>query len=222
MKKGYLTNKYDEKSHPYTDYSRKLCEYLCKVYELKKGMTMLEPGCGRCEHLKHFQDLGLEVFGSDISNEVLEYATNIDIKISDLEKNGLPYQDNSMDIIYSKSFIEHLSDPGLYLKEANRVLKPGGLLLTLVPDWEANYKIYFDDYTHKTPFTKISLRDAYNIHGFTSTEVIKFRQLPLVWKYPILNYLCYLISPFIPNRSSVKFLRWSKELMLIGSGYKVK
>lgn len=222
MKKGYLTNKYDVKSHPYTDYSRKLCEYLFEEYNFKKGMTMLEPGCGRCEHLKHFRDLGINVKGADISDEALSYVDDIDIKICDLEANGLPYDNDSFDIIYSKSFIEHLSKPEIFLNEAYRVLKKGGLLLTLVPDWEANYKIYFDDFTHKTPFTKISLKDAYNIHGFEKTNVIKFRQLPIVWKYPVLNIFCSVISALVPNRSSIKFLRWSKELMLIGSGYKIK
>jgi hypothetical protein len=38
----------------------------------------------------------------------------------------------------------------------------------------------------------------------------------LVWKYPFINIFCALISPFIPVRTHNKFLRWSRELMLIG------
>ena len=36
MKKGYLT-KYDVKNHPYTDYSRKLCDRYLKNMILKKA-----------------------------------------------------------------------------------------------------------------------------------------------------------------------------------------
>ena len=60
----------------------------------------------------------------------------------------------------------------------------------------------------------------YNKFGFEETEVYKFRQLPMVWRYPILNYVCAIISPFIPIRTEIKLLKWSKLLMLIGSGRK--
>ena len=110
--------------------------------------------------------------------------------------------------------------PEKYLDEAYRVLKPNGRFLTLVPDWESNYKIYFDDYTHRSPFTMQALNDAYRMHGFSNVKVFKFRQLPIVWKYPLLNYFCAAISPMIPVRTKIKFLRWSRELMLVGIGQK--
>ena len=120
---------------------------------------MLEPGCGRGEFLS-FQKLGLDVVGVDISPETKNFGHDFEVSICDVETEKLPFKDDTFDVIYSKSFIEHLYYPERYLKEAYRVLKPGGLLLTLVPDWESNYKIYFDDFTHRTPFTTISLRDA--------------------------------------------------------------
>ena len=220
MKKGYITNKYDVSSYPYTDYSKLLCQYLFSNYNMSKGQILLEPGCGRCDHLHHFRELGLNVLGMDLSNESLDFAEDIDVKICNLESEQMPYEDNSIDIIYSKSFIEHLDCPDNFLKESHRVLKPGGILLTLVPDWESNYRTYYDDYTHKTPFTIVSIRDLYKIHGLDDINVIKFRQLPIVWKFPILNYFCAFISPFVPARTKNKFLRWSRELMLISSGRK--
>ena len=75
--------------------------------------------------------------------------------------------------------------------------------------------------THRTPFTKVSLEDAYEIYGFKEVNIFKFRQLPIVWKYPLLNYFCALITPFIPVRTKKKFLRWSRELMLVGIGKKI-
>jgi len=221
MAQNYLSVVYDEKSHPYTEYPQKLCAYLFQSFEFKQGMKMLEPGCGRGEFLKHFKELGLDVVGIDISPEAVEYENGLDVKLCDVESEKLPFIDDSFDVIYSKSFIEHLYYPEKFLEEAYRVLKPGGILLTLAPDWESNYKIYFDDFTHRTPFTKISLIDAYKMYGFKDVEVFKFRQLPVVWKFPILNYFCALISPFIPVRTTNKFLRWSRELMLIGVGKKI-
>ena len=220
MPKNYLSVAYDEKSHPYTDYPKKLCAYLFQSFELKEGMKMLEPGCGRGEFLKNFKELGLDVHGVDISTEAQEYAENFPVEVCDIESEKLPFEDDTFDVIYSKSFIEHLYYPERYLEEAFRVLKPGGILITLVPDWESNYKIYFDDFTHRTPFTNIALEDAYKMYGFSEVNVFKFRQLPIVWKYPKLNYFCSAISPFIPVRAKNKFFRWSRELMLVGAGVK--
>ena len=96
------------------------------------------------------------------------------------------------------------------------------MLVTLAPDWEANYRIYFDDHTHRTPFSTVTLEDIYRIFGFEEVEVMKFRQLPVVWKYPALNIVCAVIAPFVPVRTKTKFLRWSRELMIRGCGRKPK
>ena len=221
MAKNYLSVVYDEKSHPYSDYPKKLCAYLFQSFGFKEGMKMLEPGCGRGEFLKNFKDLGLDVVGVDASPEAIAFGDGLDIKLCDIENEKLPFDDNTFDVIYSKSFIEHLYYPEKYLEEAYRVLKPNGMLLTLVPDWESNYITYFDDFTHRTPFTKMALTDAYKMYGFKEVRVFKFRQLPIVWKYPIMNYFCAFISPFIPVRTQKKFFRWSRELMLVGIGKKM-
>ena len=220
MAKNYLSVVYDKESRPYGDYPEQLCSYLFQSFDFKKGMKMLEPGCGRGEFLNNFKNLGLDVVGVDISPEAIEFENGFEVKLCDIEKEKLPFDDNSIDIIYSKSFIEHLHYPERYLEEAYRVLKPNGIFLTLTPDWQSNYKIFFDDFTHRTPFTSMALTDAYKMYGFREINVYKFRQLPIVWKYPILNYFCAFVSPFVPVRTQNKFFRWSRELMLIGVGKK--
>jgi len=218
----YLKVIYDEGSHPYTEYPAKLCSYLFQAFGMKPGMKFLETGCGRGEFLQHFHKLGLDCHGIDRSPEAAGFlaGAGILVGVCDVEKDRLPFADNTFDIIYNKSFLEHLRNPDVFLKEARRILKPGGLLLCLVPDWEANFKIYFDDFTHRTPFTDVSLRDIFKICDFERISVCKFRQLPVVWRYPMLNYFCAAISPFVPVRAKNKFLRWSRELMLVGSAFK--
>jgi len=216
----YLNIIYDENARPYTKYPEKLISYLFNAFQMKEGMTLLEPGCGRGEHLRLFKELGLEVHGVDLSPQAPLLASDLNISVSDLESASLPFPDNHFDVIYSKSFLEHVRDPSEFLKEAYRVLKPGGLILSMVPDWESQYKKFYDDYTHVSPFTIISLKNIQLVIGFENVKVYKFRQLPLVWKYPRLNNLCALISPFIPVRTTIPFLRWSRELMLVGAGQK--
>lgn len=69
--------------------------------------------------------------------------------------NGLPAAENSLEVIYTCHFLEHLSfSEGFGLLEAcYRCLEPGGTLRLLVPDlelWIKNYlfnnKYFFDEY----------------------------------------------------------------------------
>jgi len=216
----YLDIVYNKESKPYTSYPQKLVSRLFDTHQMLEGMRMLEPGVGRGEHLREFKKLGLNVKGLDISKEAIDLSPDLDIDVYDADDNRWPFENNVFDVVYSKSFIEHLRNPVMYVNEAFRVLKPGGLLLTLTPDWEANYKKFFDDYTHVSPFTTVSLSNIQLAAGYVDVEVCKLRQLPLLWKFPFLNYLSAAISPFVPVRATNKFLRWSRELMLVGAGRK--
>ena len=218
----YLNIIYDQKSHPKTSYPTKLVKYLFESFKMQQGQMFLEPGCGRGEFLNEFNKLGLKCHGVDLSQHsgsMTDKSVNL-IKGIDLENDKWPYPDNFFDIIYNKSLLEHLSKPDKFLNEARRVLKPNGKILCLVPDWESNYKTYFDDFTHRTPFTKVSLNDIYEITDFKNIRVTKFRQLPIVWSFPLVNIFCSIIAPFVPVRTKNKFLRWSRELMLIGYAQK--
>ena len=216
----YLKVEYGLGTHPRTNYPCKLASYLFKRYEMRRGDFLLEAGCGRGEFLREFQALGLNCSGLDSSPVAGEYAPNVEIKRADVETEGFPYLADQFDFVFSKSLMEHLVDPEGYMREVYRVLKPGGMCISMIPDWEANMKIYFDDVSHKTPFTLVSLQNLYLMSDFTDISVQKFRQLPLVWKHPYLNYLCLIVSPFVPARTNLKILRWSRELQLLASGSK--
>src|SRR6202000_1579943 len=99
-----------------------------------------------------------------------------------------------------------------------RVRKPGGLAITLCPDWEFNYRIYFEDYTHRAPFMQSSLRDIQLLHGFENVGVEGFRQLPILWGrgrwlLPFAELTRIAVPGFLRTRS--KWVRFSKEIMLL-------
>ena len=73
--------------------------------------------------MRSFKELKLKVTGLDISKETLSFSEGIKIKICNIQKQKIPFNDNSFDIIFSKSLIEHLDDPSNFLKESRRVLK---------------------------------------------------------------------------------------------------
>jgi len=215
--KNYLDIFYAREKKPLTDYPEKLIEYLIDTYNLKKNSYLLEAGCGMCDHLNIFKKKGFVCHGFDL--EILGNNKNLNLVSIDINTQKIPFPDNYFDIIYSKSFLEHLPDPIQFLNEARRVLKDGGKILTLVPDWESQYKTFYDDFTHIRPYTKKSLGNVMNMF-FSNVEVKKFRQLPISWKYNTMNRFLNMISYFIPARVNNSFLRWTRELMLISIAFK--
>jgi ubiquinone/menaquinone biosynthesis C-methylase UbiE len=125
-----------------------------------------------------------------------------------------------MDIIYTKSLIEHIIEPTALIVEFKRVLKPGGKLLCLTPDWESNMKIFYDDITHVKPFTRNSLEQLFEMTEFKNIKIEILRQIPSSWNNKIIEISSKIIRPFVHRRAKNKFLRWSRELMLIGYGEK--
>lgn len=59
-----------------------------------------------------------------------------------------PYNDNTFDIIFSQSVLEQFYFPEELVMEVYRILKPNGLVITMIPDWESVYKTFYEDYTH--------------------------------------------------------------------------
>jgi len=114
----------------------------------------------------------------------------------DCDEKRWPYEDSSFDVVYTKSFIEHLSDPKVFLDESFRVLKSGGKIITLTPDWETNFKKFYDDCTHKRLYNVVSLKGVLQSHGFQDIEVFKFRQLPITRRFRVANLLPALLSFF--------------------------
>jgi len=209
------------KDHPFTGYPDLLAEYLVSRYELNKGHRLLEVGCGRGEFLRGFIRKGLKGYGSDQSDAARKICPEAEIRLGNLEEQ-IPFKDDFFDVVYSKSVIEHFYHPEKFVNEIYRVLKPEGLVITLTPDWSHVYKSFYEDYTHRTPFTLTSLRDIMLIHGFEQVQVEKFLQLPVVWKMPWVKLVSAVVAFTAPRclGKRSKFVRFSKEVMLLGTAVK--
>ena len=117
-----------------------------------KGKKVLEIGSGMGIFVsvtrKHYE---MESFGIEpseegfnssfqISHDILKhYELNSDI-IIDAKGENIPFEDNSFDIVFSSTVIEHVDIPYKVLQESLRVLKPGGYLHFVYP----NHHSFFD------------------------------------------------------------------------------
>ncbi len=219
--KNYINVIYNKKDRPFTNYPDKLSKYLFDFFRLSEKDKILDVGCGRGEFLNGFMNCGLEPYAIDLSDISKKTYPNINFKYCDLLNEPIPFEDEFFDVIFSKSLIEHFHYPEKIFKEMNRVLKKNGKIITMTPDWEINYKNFYEDYTHRTPFSETSLRDFHLINGFKDVEIYKFKQLPILWKQKnlqnsILNFFSEITRIIVPDYfKKYKWVKFSKEIILL-------
>ena len=119
--------------------------------------------------------------------------------VTDLSK----IEDGSVDYAFASNLFEHLSQEEFaeVLAALRSKLSADGTLTILQPNYHFAYKEYFDDYTHVSVYSHISLTDFLVANNFEIIEV-RPRFLPLTIKsrlpvWPILIRM-YLRSPLKP------------------------
>jgi len=217
----YIKTIYDLKKKPLTTYPSIFIKHLISKYKIQNNSSILDLGCGRGEFLNEFINNGMEGHGIDISDFAIEFCPKAKINVIDIEKEKIPYLDNTFDVVYSKSFVEHFYYPEKIFNEIYRVLKPGGTIITLTPEWQYIYLSFFEDFTHRTPFTNLSLREIQEMSGFKDIEVESFKQLPIIFENnffsKFFSFFSFLTRILVPEklRMKNKWIRFSKEIMLL-------
>ncbi|MBI4146923.1 class I SAM-dependent methyltransferase [Candidatus Woesearchaeota archaeon] len=162
--------------------------------------TVLELGGGYCDFINNVKAKEKHVV--DITPNVKKYAaTDVHAHVADVRTFTL---NQKFDIVFASNLLEHFTDEDLekIMKNVSHLLKPGGQLILLQPNYRYATKEYFDDYTHKKIFSHISLCDFLATQEFT-VKTCKPKFLPLSFKsskLPAPGWLVwlYLHSPLKP------------------------
>jgi 2-polyprenyl-3-methyl-5-hydroxy-6-metoxy-1,4-benzoquinol methylase len=111
-----------------------------------KNVRILDIGCGYCKTLGYHKARGCEVYGVEAdenARKVAErYGFNVHIGLFD----STQYEPDSFDYITLDQVLEHIIEPLTFLKEVNKILKPGGKFIASFPNQKAFGRYFFGQY----------------------------------------------------------------------------
>jgi SAM-dependent methyltransferase len=166
------------------------------------NFTVLDLGCGHGEFINAVEaKTRLAIDMNPASRGKL--AEGIQFLLQDSAEPWKGIQDNSIDVVFTSNFLEHLPDKVAVVRtlcEVHRCLKPGGQLIAMGPNAKYLGGLYWDFWDHQIPFTENSLAEALLAMGF-SIDVCKGRFLPYTMssrrRFPPAFIKLYLALPFL-------------------------
>ncbi len=109
-----------------------------------EGKRVLDAGSGAGYGAAELARVATRVVGVDVAPEAVEFARHRygsgTVSFETASCNALPFEDGSFDLVVGFEVIEHLEDWRGFLREAARVLAPGGRFLVSTPN-----KLYYTE-----------------------------------------------------------------------------
>lgn len=161
---------------------------------------VLELGAGWCDFANNVT--ARRVVALDLDPTVQDAAAaHVEPVVGDCSDLS-QFEPDSFDVVFASNLLEHLTreQANQLLDSATRVLRPGGRLMLMQPNFRLSYKRYFDDYTHVAVFTDVSMRDYLTSRGY-QVENVFARFMPFTMKSSAAN-LSFLVPWYL--RSPIK------------------
>ncbi|MGH9316876.1 MAG: methyltransferase domain-containing protein [Thermoanaerobaculia bacterium] len=162
-----MTGDPDRDAYPY---NRAWLQYawrrwLGPTYE---GGAVLDVGSGIGVNGRILSQLGVwHVLGLDLDWGCLQTSRGRGLGVfsADLSRE-LPLSDGTVELALLIHVIEHLPDGGFLMRAIHRVLRPGGRVVVVTPDWKSAWRGFYDDPTHIRPYSRQSLDAVLAASGF--------------------------------------------------------
>ena len=166
--------------------------------------TVLELGAGYCDWINHVR--AARRVATDIWPDVGQHAApGVETMVLDAGRDMARLPDAGFDAVLASNLLEHFEPDAVaeLARQVARVLKPGGRFLLVQPNFRYAYRSYFDDYTHRSIFTDVSLPALLRACGF-EIEALDPRFVPYSMQGSAITprawmVRAYLASPFRPR-----------------------
>jgi SAM-dependent methyltransferase len=166
--------------------------------------SVVEIGAGYCAWINAVQ--AADRVAVDIWDELPRYAApGVQTRQLDAATSLRVLGESRFDVVLASNVLEHLEPDAAAsaVDDVRALLRPGGRFIIIQPNFRDAYRRYFDDYTHRSVFTDVSLPNLLRAHGF-AIELVQRRFLPYSMRNvqrPLPSWLvtAYLRSPVKPG-----------------------
>lgn len=165
---------------------KRTLRYFRPQKEATSSCKVLDLGCGAGYLLRHLREQTtspVDLFGADFSSRSLEKARSTwptekpFPRFEHVDRYPMAFPESFFDLVYSIEVVEHLDDDmfSAMLKEANRILRPGGIFVVTTPNSEdlerlqtscPNCESIFHIWQHVRSWTAKSLTAEIESRGF--------------------------------------------------------
>jgi SAM-dependent methyltransferase len=191
---------------------RPICRYLQRYVD-PQGVT-LDLGAGPCHFINNIasrEKLALDINAENLRRYAAQNVRCIEATGADL--TGI--ESASVDAVFASNVYEHFpsrEDVARSLEEVCRVLRPGGRLIVLQPNFAYCAKQYFDFFDHRLIFTHKGMAEGMTISGFQLEHAIA-RFLPYTSKSG-LPTAPWMVSMYLAFPPVWRFL--GGQMLLVG------
>jgi SAM-dependent methyltransferase len=179
---------------------RVICRYLQRFVRDDLGLVDLGAGYG---DLSRFIRAS-EKWALDTSPEMIQYWGQDIHPLVQSALDPLPLATGSVGTVVASNFFEHftIDQCQTILLEVKRILRTNGKLIVIQPNFRLEPFRYFDDYTHKTPFTDAGFTNLLRSLGWRMVHSEpRFLPFSMRSRLPKWGWLVriYLMLPYRPR-----------------------
>jgi SAM-dependent methyltransferase len=158
---------------------------------------VLELGAGYCHWINHVR-AARRVAVDQWAELPRHAAPGVETAVFDLRGGLGSLGRSAFDVVLASNLLEHF-DPdaaAALVGQVRDVLKPGGRLIVIQPNFRYAWFNYFDDYTHRAIFTDVSLPAMLRSQGF-SIETVQPRFLPYSMRDRRIPFARWLVGAYL-------------------------
>jgi len=149
-------------------------KYVRSNLEKSRNLKILEIGFGNGSFLNYCKNLGWEIYGTEVNQNLLKHAKDNGFKVFD----GNEYetlQENYFECVCAFDVLEHLNSENLerLFLNVRKLLKPGGIFIARFPNGDSPFGLYNQngDFTHISFLGTIAIESLSQSAGYGSLKI---------------------------------------------------